>query len=720
MKLVLAEKPSVAQSLAKVLGANKRCDGYLEGNGYVVSWCVGHLVELSQPEAYNEAYAKWRLEDLPILPTAWKYQVSASAKKQFGILKDLMKREDVKSLVCATDAGREGELIFRLVYHQADCRKPFERLWISSMEDQAIRDGFAHLEPSTKYDALYEAALCRERADWIVGMNATRLFSCLYHQTLNVGRVMTPTLAMVVMRDAEIAAFVPKPFYTVQLEMDGITAASSRFDNKEDAQEVLAKCKESMKAVVKSMDRKEKTEHAPLLYDLTSLQRDANRILGFTAQQTLNYTQALYEKKLVTYPRTDSRYLTEDMKPMLPALITQVAEKIGADAADWKADNGTELSVDGMCDSRKVSDHHAIIPTGTMSTADLAALPSGEKAILQLIAVRLLCAAAPNHRYAEDLIVLVCGCEEFTKKVRTVLYGGWKNIWQHFYPSKEKEQEPCGGPILYLNAMVPFSQAEIKEGKTTAPKHFTEDTLLSSMETAGAEDIPEDAERKGLGTPATRAGIIEKLVQKGFMERRGDKKMRYLISTDKGNALITVMPEQIQSASMTADWEQKLLRMERGDYEAEDFMKEITEMISGLVQNYDAVKEADKVNLFGEQREGGPGRTLMADHKRVGACPCCQADVLEKQKGWFCSNQECRFVLWKDNAFFKSLGKRLSPGMVEKLLADGRLRLKDCKSQRSGRNYNATLLLTTEENGRANFNLEFENSHGSMKGERSR
>lgn len=685
MKLVLAEKPSVAQSLAKVLGANKRCDGYLEGNGYVVSWCIGHLVELSQPEAYNETYAKWRLEDLPILPTAWKYQVSASTKKQFGILKDLMKREDVKSLVCATDAGREGELIFRLVYHQADCRKPFERLWISSMEDQAIRDGFAHLEPSTQYDALYEAALCRERADWIVGMNATRLFSCLYHQTLNVGRVMTPTLAMVVMRDAEIAAFVPKPFYTVQLGMDGITATSRRFEAKEDAQEVLAKCKESMKAMVKSMDRKEKTEHAPLLYDLTSLQRDANRILGFTAQQTLNYTQALYEKKLVTYPRTDSRYLTEDMKPMLPALITQVAEKIGA-----------------MC------------------AADLAALPSGEKAILQLIAVRLLCAAAPNHRYAEDMIVLVCGGEEFTKKVRTVLYSGWKNIWQHFYPSKEKEQKPCGGPILYPNAMVSFSQAEIKEGKTTAPKHFTEDTLLSSMEIAGAEDIPEDAERKGLGTPATRAGIIEKLVQKGFMERKGDKKTHYLVSTDKGNALITVMPEQIQSASMTADWEQKLLRMERGDYEAEDFMKEITEMISGLVQNYDTVKGTDKVNLFGEQREGGPGRTLMTDHKRVGACPCCQADVLEKQKGWFCSNQECRFVLWKDNAFFKSLGKRLSPSMVEKLLADGRIRLKDCKSRKSGRSYNATLLLTTEKNGRANFNLEFENSRGSMKGERSR
>lgn len=332
MKLVLAEKPSVAQSLAKVLGANKRCDGYLEGNGYIVSWCVGHLVELSPPEAYDETYAKWRLADLPILPSTWKYQVSSSTKKQFGILKKLMKRDDVESLVCATDAGREGELIFRLVYHQAGCRKPFKRLWISSMEDQAIKDGFSHLEPSTKYDALYEAALCRERADWIVGMNATRLFSCLYHQTLNIGRVMTPTLAMVVMRDAEIAAFKPKPFYTVQLGMNGITAASRRFDEKGDAQQLLATCKETMKAVIKSMDRKEKTERAPLLYDLTSLQRDANRILGFTAQQTLDYTQALYEKKLVTYPRTDSRYLTEDMKPMLPSLISQVAEKIGVDA----------------------------------------------------------------------------------------------------------------------------------------------------------------------------------------------------------------------------------------------------------------------------------------------------------------------------------------------------------------------------------------------------
>ena len=701
MKLVIAEKPSVAQSLAKVLGANKRCDGYLEGNGYIVSWCVGHLVELSPPEAYDETYAKWRLADLPILPSTWKYQVSSSTKKQFGILKKLMKRDDVESLVCATDAGREGELIFRLVYHQAGCRKPFKRFWISSMEDQTIKDGFAHLEPSTKYDALYEAALCRERADWIVGMNATRLFSCLYHQTLNIGRVMTPTLAMVVMRDAEIAAFKPKPFYTVQLGMNGITAASRRFDEKGDAQQLLATCKETMKAVIKSMDRKEKTERAPLLYDLTSLQRDANRILGFTAQQTLDYTQALYEKKLVTYPRTDSRYLTEDMKPMLPSLISQVAEKIGVDASLLKSDDNTEIAVDVMCDSGKVSDHHAIIPTKTMCATDFAELPSGEKSVLQLIAVRLLCAAAPDHRYAEDTIVLTCGGEEFSKKIKTVLLGGWKDIWQRFYPVKDKEKEAYTGPTLSPDAIVSLSQAEIKEGKTTAPKRFTEDTLLSAMETAGAEDIPEDAERKGLGTPATRAGTIEKLVQKGFMEREGDKKTRYLVSTDKGNSLITVMPEQIQSASMTADWEQKLLRMEHGDYEARDFMREITDMISGLVQNYEAVKGAE---------------TLMSDHKRVGACPCCQADVLEKQKGWFCSNKECRFVLWKDNAFFKSIGKHLSSGMVEKLLSDGRIRLKDCKSQKSGKNYNATLLLSTEENGRANFHLEFENSRSGTKG----
>ncbi len=568
------------------------------------------------------------------------------------------------------------------------------------MEDQAIREGFANLEPSTKYDALYQAALCRERADWIVGINATRLFSCLYGPTLNVGRVMTPTLAMVVMRDAEIAAFKPKPFYTVQLIAGGVTAVSKRFDLAMEANALIVKCKESMKAMTKSVTRKEKSERSPLLYDLTALQRDANRILGFTAQQTLDYTQSLYEKKLVTYPRTDSRYLTEDMQPMMGNLITDVARKYQVPATAVKDMNPTAHA--SLFDNHKVSDHHAIIPTKTMARTDLQELPSGEQAVLQLIAVRLLCAMSPDYRYAENSIVFTCGDEEFSSKSRTDLDKGWKAIWQHFYPTKDQEREHSGANDLVIteNSLLPIEDICLKEGKTTAPKRFTEDTLLSAMESAGADEIPEDAERKGLGTPATRAGVIEKLVAKGFLERKGDRKTKYLVSTDKGNALITVMPEQIRSAAMTADWEQKLLQMERGEYSAEDFMKEITDMISGLTANYEAVKGA---------------QTFMSDHKKVGNCPCCKSDVLEKQKGWFCSNRECRFVLWKDNAFFKSLGKHLTTGMVEKLLADGRLRLKDCRSQRTGKNYNATLLLSTEDDGRASFHLEFEPNKNTTK-----
>ena len=696
MKLVLAEKPSVARSLAKVLGANKRCDGYLEGNGYIVSWCVGHLVELSPPEVYNEAYAKWKLEDIPILPGHWQYQVSASTQKQFRILKGLMKRDDIESLVCATDAGREGELIFRLVYHQADCRKPFERLWISSMEDAAIRYGFAHLEPSTKYDALYEAALCRERADWIVGMNATRLFSCLYGTTLNVGRVMTPTLAMVVMRDAEILAFRPKPFYSIEIRTDGMSAVSRRFEERSEAEKLLEACRENMSATVKSADRKEKTERPPLLYDLTSLQRDANRILGYTAQQTLDYTQALYEKKLVTYPRTDSCYLTDDMQEMLQELITDVSKKVCASDSAQPALTLESRNLARLFNSQKVTDHHAIIPTRTMPRTDLSGLPSGEQEVLKLIAARLLCAAAQDHRYAEETVILICAGEEFTRKGKTILKNGWKDIWQYFYPAKTRESEKCFTAVSQ-GADVFLTEGILKEGATTPPRRFTEDTLLSAMENAGAEDIPEDAERKGIGTPATRAGIIEKLVQKGFIERKKEKKTQYLISTPKGNALITVMPEQIRSASMTADWEQRLLGIERSAYGAKDFMREITGMISGLVRNYEAAKDS------GLQMNG---------YRKAGRCPCCGSDVVEKPKGWFCSNRECRFVFWKDNAFFKSIGKRLSASMVERLLSDGRIHLKDCTSRKTGRNFDATLLLTADPDGRAGFQLEFDSPKG--------
>ena len=696
MKLVIAEKPSVAQSLARVIGADKRQDGYLEGGGYLVSWCVGHLVELSAPERYDERFAKWRLEDLPILPERFLYEVSAGTSKQYQILKGLMERPDVESLVCATDAGREGELIFRLVYNQCRCKKPFERLWISSMEDTAIREGFEKLRPGTAYDALYEAALCRERADWIVGMNATRLFSCLYGQTLAVGRVMTPTLAMVVMRDAQIAAFKPEPFWTVLLKAGDLTVSSRRFSTKNDAEIVLQECQAAGEVVIEAVETKEKLEKPPLLYDLTSLQRDANRILGFTAQQTLDHTQSLYEKKLVTYPRTDSRYLTDDMREMLPELINAVALKFKYNGSALRSEPVRTASI---FNSSKVSDHHAIIPTKTMAGSNFSELSLGEMAVLQLISARLLCAAAEDYRYAESTVKSRCGAEEFTRKGRTDLQLGWKAIWQHFYPDKKKDEDSFGqipgqGNRLHIDA------AALKEGKTSPSKHFTEDTLLSAMETAGADETPEEAERKGLGTPATRAATIEKLVQRGFIERKGDKKTRHLIATDKGNALITVMPEQIQSPSMTAEWEQKLLGIERGEYDAADFMDGISGMIAGLVTTYEKAKGAD---------------ALMSRNKVIGTCPHCGAEVLEKQKGWFCSNSECRFILWKDNAYFTKIGKRLTSQIVEKLLKDGRARLKDCKSQKTGKTYNADILLSTEADGRPQFSMEFDKRKGGGK-----
>ena len=466
MKLVLAEKPSVAQSIAKVLGANKREDGYLEGNGYVVSWCVGHLVELAQPEAYDAKYSKWTYADLPIFPADWRYEVSTGTKKQFGILKKLMARDDVASLVCATDAGREGELIFRLVYHKAGCRKPFERLWISSMEDSAIREGFENLRSGTEYDALYEAALCRERADWIVGINATRLFSTLYGQTLNVGRVMTPTLAMAVMREAAIAAFKPEPFYTVHIGLDGFTAASERFKKKSDAEAVSKDC--SIAAVTKS-ERKEKSEKPPALYDLTSLQRDANRVLGYTAQQTLDYTQNLYEKKLVTYPRTDSRYLTDDMAHNLPDLVTMAFHTFPSPGVD-----NVPVHAEQVVDNKKVADHHAIIPTRELQKCNLNELPKGELAILQLISTRLFVAVGDPHRYTETVIELDCGGTAFSAKGKTVLHEGWKAYVKKSNSTKNDENEQVL-PSVSVGDEIAVISTEIKEGKTSPPKHYTED-----------------------------------------------------------------------------------------------------------------------------------------------------------------------------------------------------------------------------------------------------
>ena len=687
-QLVVSEKPSVGAAYAKVLGATNRQDGYWEGNGYLVSWCVGHLVELAPPNVYDAKYVKWSIADLPILPQKWQYLVSASTKKQFDILQKLMHCPDVDSVICATDSGREGELIFRLVYEQAGCKKPFSRLWLSSMEETAIREGFAHLKPSTEYDALYEAALCRERADWIVGINATRLFSCLYGQTLNVGRVMTPTLAMVVMRDAAIRAFKPEPFYSAELKFRDFQAGGERMKEKAEAEKLVAECCQAGSAIITKVEQKEKSEKPPALFDLTSLQREANRQLGFTAQQTLDYTQALYEKKLVTYPRTDSRYLTDDMAPLVPELVSVIQQSF-----QIQPDAPAPVNAAQVVNSKKVTDHHAIIPTKTAAGYDISSLPSGEQAILTMLAVRLICAVGTPCRYAETIVEAECASQKFCTKGKTVTDMGWRRYAGKAAEDAEKNAEAGDLPELSEGMTLELAGVDLKEGKTSPPKRFTEDLLLSAMESASSDEFPAGVERKGIGTPATRAAIIEKLVQKGFIERRGDKKTKYLCSTDKGNALVTVVPEQIQSPSMTADWEEKLLKIEHGEYDSDAFMGEISNMVSGLVKTYEAVKGADVL--------------MQPERKTIGSCPACGSDVCETTKGWFCRDKSCKFALWKENRFFQTLGKQMTEELARQLLNQGKARLTHCYSKKSGRYYDTTVHVETGEDGAAAFKLEF-------------
>ena len=700
-KLVIAEKPSVAQSIAKVIGATNKKDGYIEGNGYIVSWCVGHLVELASPETYDEKYEKWRYGDLPILPADWKYQVSAGTRKQFAILKTLMERDDVTSLVEATDAGREGELIFRLVYHQAKCKKPFERLWISSMEDQAISDGFSNLKNGNEYDDLYRAALCRERADWIVGMNATRLFSTLYGQTLNVGRVMTPTLAMIVQREAEIEGFKPEPIYRLSISCGGITALSDRFEKKEDAEKILNRLKDEKTAQITKIDSTDKQEKAPQLYSLTALQRDANRYLGFTAQQTLDYTQSLYEKKLVTYPRTDSRFLTDDMEGMIPTLEEKMAEKFGYT-------KNLPVHPKQVINNSKVSDHHAIIPTVNVAEAAFGELPSGEQKILSLITARLLSALGDPAVRNEVDVEFTCAGTVFKAKAKNIREKGWRDIQDWIMGSSsdstdsENENEDKNGNAEMLACIAalasgksyPVQNPKMEEGKTTPKKHFTEDSLLLAMERAGANEMPDEVERKGIGTSATRAATIEKLVRIGFVERKGNKKTKYLLPTHKGVALITVMPEQIQSPSMTAEWEQKLLDVEKGNFRDTEFMDEIEEMITGLVRTYKVIEDAEVL--------------MHPALEEIGICPCCGSHVVERQKGYSCENRQCNFILWKQNRFFESLGKKMTKQTAVKLLSDGKVLLKGCKSKKTGKTYDATVVMVVDENQRATFELNFE------------
>ena len=697
-KLVIAEKPSVAQSLAAVIGATVRKDGYLEGNGWRVSWCVGHLAGLADADVYNPDYAKWRYDDLPILPEHWKMVVGKDKKKQFAVLKQLMNAPDVTEVVNACDAGREGELIFRSVYELAGCTKPMKRLWISSMEDSAIREGFVNLRPGADYDGLHQAALCRAKADWLVGINATRLFSVLYHRTLNIGRVMSPTLALIVQREAEIDTFKPVPFYTIVLELPEFSVSGERMADKAAAEQLKTAC-QGADVTVKKVECKDKSEKPPALYDLTTLQRDANRLLGYTAQQTLDYLQNLYEKKLCTYPRTDSRYLTSDMAEGLPVLVNLVAN-----AMPFR--KGIAISCDAaqVINDKKVTDHHAVIPTRNLQSADLSGLPVGERMILELVALRLLCAVAEPHTYSETAVTVECAGAEFTTKGKTVKRPGWRALdaayraaLKNAEPDKEIEDKalPDGGrlPELSEGQTLPLSGATVKEGKTSPPKHFTEDTLLSAMEVAGAKEMPEDAERKGLGTPATRAAILEKLVATGFVERKKSKKTVSLIPTHAGISLITVLPEQLQSPLMTAEWEHRLKEIERGEEAPETFMQGIRDMVCELVKTYKTVLGADV--LFPS------GRAV------VGKCPRCGSDVTESKKGYFCERNDCHFGLWRDNRFLAAKKINLTKKMAETLLKDGKTYASGIFSEKTGKTYDAYIAL--EDDGtKTAYRLEFE------------
>ena len=702
MKLVIAEKPSVAMSLAAVLGATERKDGYLEGSGYLVSWCVGHLLELAQPEAYKEQYAKWRYEDLPILPENWKYEVPKDKKTQLALLCRLMKDKRVDSVVCATDAGREGELIFRLVYEYAGCKKPMERLWISSMEDAAIREGFDHLHPGSDYDKLYDAAVCRAGADWLIGINATRLFSVLYGVTLNVGRVMSPTLALLVQRESDIESFISKPFYVPEITCGGFTASGEKMTERSEAEKIRMDCDHNS-AFVRSVEKQVKTIQPPRLYDLTTLQRECNRIYGYTAQQTLDYVQSLYEKKLATYPRTDSQYLTKDMQATAASLIL------------WLRDNMTfgkgyagEPDIDRVTDDSKVTDHHAIIPTVEIARTDLSELPSGERDVLTLLAVRLLCATTQVHRFEAVTAILDCQGYTFTAKGKTILQSGWKEVERIHRMSirqsetEHKENEAVALPVLQEGQTFEAVSASLREGKTSPPKHYTEDTLLSAMETAGAEDMPEDAERKGLGTPATRAATLEKLVSAGFVQR----KKKQLIPTEKGRNLIAVLPDNIKSPILTAEWESMLKQVEHGELSATSFMDQIADMSRTLVKEHTAPEKCF-ADLFPSSRETA--------HEAVGVCPRCGAPVYEGKKGFFCNNRECCFALWKDNRFFSSKKKSITKSVAAALLKEGRISMSGLYSEKTGKTYDAEVILDDTGGKYVNFKLEFPIKKGRRK-----
>ena len=668
MQLVIAEKPSVARSISEVIGATEISDGYMEGNGYVVSWCVGHLVELAQPESYGEQWKKWTYESLPVKPEKWQYEVKPDTKAQYDVLCQLMHRKDVTATICATDAGREGELIFRLVYEMAGCDKPIKRLWISSMEESAIREGFENLQPRSDYDNLYHSALCRQEADWLVGINGTRLFTVLYGgKVLKVGRVQTPTLAMLVDREAKIMNFQKETYYMAHILMDGIDAATGRIDDKKKADGIVGACRNGQ-ALTTSVVKEEKAAMPPKLYDLTTLQRDANRLFGFTAKQTLEYTQSLYEKKLATYPRTDSQFLSDDMGQTAENVIDAVFGSLM-----FEENKVSRPDIKRILNSKKVTDHHAIIPTMEIAKADLAALPETERRILSLIANRLLCATGEKHLYETVKAELSCNGHIFTVSGKSVTHNGWKSFEDAFKRSfkisgsQEEEKEEKKLPELSEEQVFDGVQAKVTEHFTNPPKRFTEDLLLSAMERAGAEDMGDDVERKGLGTPATRADIIEKLVKDGFVKR--EKKQ--IIPTEDGLKLITVLPDVVKSPKLTADWENALTLVAKGELPMEDFMADIESMVSELIRTYHEVSDEQK-KMFAQEQEA------------LGICPNCGGQVVKGKFGAYCV-KKCGMSV------SRVMGAALTDAQVKDLLAGKKILLKGLKSK-AGKPYDAYII----------------------------
>ena len=691
MKLVICEKPSVGAAVAAALGVTGKKDGYIENDKYIISWCIGHLVQLSEAAAYGEQYKKWSYDSLPILPQEWQYTVAADKGKQFKILKDLMHRADVSEVVNACDAGREGELIFRFVYHQAGCKKPFTRLWISSMENEAIRSGFDNLKDGREYDALYHSALCRAKADWLIGINATRLFSCLYGKTLNVGRVQTPTLKMLVDRDAAITGFQKETYYHVRLTLPGAEAASAKICAADEASRLKAAC-EASAAVCTSLVKEKKTAAPPKLFDLTSLQREANRLFGYTAKQTLDLAQALYEKKLLTYPRTDSCYLTDDMGDTAAGIIKLLCGKISfMEGMDFTP------ALAKVLNSKKVSDHHAIIPTMELAKTDLAALPESERNILTLAGTRLLMATATVHTFEVVTATFECAGQSFTARGKTILCEGWKEIDRKYRAALKNKPETDDADSNTEKTLPPFTEgqtfenpaATVTEHDTTPPKPHNEASLLSAMERAGSEDTDPDAERKGLGTPATRAAVIEKLVKGGFVERKG----KQLLPTKDGINLVCVLPDTLTSPQLTAEWENNLTQIAKGKADPAAFMEGIEDMARKLVKTYPFLSD-DKAQMFKPEREA------------LGSCPRCGSPVYEGKKNYYCSNKECIFTMWKNDRFFEERKVTFTPKIAAVLLKSGKVNVKKLYSPKTGKTYDGTIVLADTGGKYVNYRVE--------------